>query len=200
MRIKRVYFTVGLFASVFVPGVSSASSCLQPPAKVADAEIQSFLSDPGILLDATKFGGLTLSSSVRGLAASESDTLPLILKLLDQASSEQSAAIGAGLARAVEACASIDAGYADRIQKAVAEYNNPGLLTAFAAALTEVQTAAIGGGGGPGGGGVGGGTTGSLGVSGGPNNYRGGKTTTADIAPFGFSSGTVNRQIASPSQ
>ena len=177
-----------------------AASCVQGPAKMSDTTLKSFSASPADLLTANMFGGLQLSNAIRQIVTSDSETLDAVLKLVASSNSAQTAAIASGLARAVQACATVDPAYADRIQKAVASLNNPSFLTAFASSSDQIRTAAIGQGGQSGGQAVGGGSTGSDTTQrGGSNNSnsRVGSSVFGNSA-FSFASGTSGRFVASP--
>lgn len=153
---------------------AGAVSCLVSPARVSDESIVAFLAAPeDIYRDVAgdrDVNALVLSSRIRSLAASSSDTLIPLLELAKTATPSQQAAIGAGLARAATSCVSANAEYASKIQVAVAELNSPVLAEAFAGGLDDVQTSALAGasGAGPsassigGGGDAGGGTRGIV--------------------------------------
>lgn len=137
------------------------------PAKMADEEVKAFLGSPDSLLEEFLTGGLPLSTRVRSLAGSSPETLDPIVALVPKANTQQMVAIGAGLARAARALATINPEYAALIQEKIATLNNPGLNVAFASALGEIQTAALGGGGAGAGAGAGAAGIGGGGVAGG---------------------------------
>lgn len=155
-------------------GPVGAVSCLVSPARISDESVVAFLAAPqDIYRDVAgdrDVNALVLSSRIRSLAASSSDTLLPLLELAKTATPSQQAAIGAGLARAATTCVSVNAEYASRIQVAVAELNSPVLAEAFAGGLDDIQTSALAGasGAGPsasaigGGGDAGGGTRGIV--------------------------------------
>ena len=164
------------------------AGCFVAPARMSDAEISAFLAAPESLLSQFSSGGLPLSNQARSLAGSSADALSPLIAIAAKANAGQAAAIGAGLARAARACATVNPEYASRIQDAIADSGNRALETAFLAANSETQTASLGGGGTPGGGSNGGaGTTASTGSgsssfsSGGGSGYYasedGGSTT-----------------------
>ncbi|QPB22374.1 hypothetical protein [Rhizobium sp. 007] len=160
-----------------------ANACFTGPARLSDADISSFLSNPGGLLSEFPAAGLPMTSRVRSLAGSSASTLDPIMALLPQASSPQKSAIGAGLARVAKACAASSPAYAQLIQEKIAAANSPELTTAFLQTTNEVQTAALAGGAGGGGGGgasglAGGGSVGgSTGGVGGDSSVASGTTT-----------------------
>jgi len=186
-------------ATALVSGIADLSSahaqsalptagCFVAPARMSDAEISAFLAAPESLLSQFSSGGLPLSNQARSLAGSSADALSPLIAIAAKANAGQAAAIGAGLARAARACATVNPEYASRIQDAIADSGNRALETAFLAANSETQTASLGGGGTPGGGSNGGaGTTASTGSgsssfsSGGGSGYYasedGGSTT-----------------------
>lgn len=197
--------TFCFMATSLVSSSAFAASCLSGVSLLKPAEISSFLSNPATILEGN--GGLALSGRVDALAGSSSDTLGAIVALTAGASAPQKAAIGAGLASAVKSCGEVNPDYANQIQAAVAKTNDTALLTAFAASSSQFATAALGGGAG---GAVGGGSIGSLGASGGPNNFRYSGDVVAKISDssgtsgssrsFSFTTGTTGSVSASATQ
>lgn len=191
-----------LAASQLITGASAQEvvpvvACFQPPAKLNEGDISTFLVSPTSLLTENPNGGLPLSSRVRALAGSSSATIDAILALVDQANVDQKAAIGSGLARAARACAATNPEYAALIQEKVAGASSAELVTAFLAASNEVQTAALGGltgaatGGGGAAAGIGGGGNAGLGTAG-----VGGDTVYTQSAG-GFSTGGSGQYFGS---
>jgi hypothetical protein len=131
-------------ASTRAPLTDLGVSCLVAPTKLADDVITAFLAQPQMLLSRHPNGGLALSDEVRGLAASSSATLSAILALVPGASGKQQAAIGAGLARSIQACQINQLDYATRIQNEVGALNNTALLTGFTGALGGERVGSIG--------------------------------------------------------
>ena len=153
--------------TILVSGASAqtaipAPGCFVAPAKLADQQIIDFIANPARLLVDFESGGLPLSTRVRSLVGSSADTLEPILSLITpNLNQSQLAAIGAGLGRAVRACAPSNLEYATLIQTRIAMLNNDALDTAFMLGSAETQTASISGaGGGRGGAGGGGGASG----------------------------------------
>jgi hypothetical protein len=177
-----------------------AASCVQGPARMSDTALRSFSASPADLLTANMFGGLSLSNAIRQIVASDSDTLDAVMKLVASSNAAQSAAIASGLARAVQACATVDPAYADRIQKAVASLNNPSFLTAFTSSSDQIRTAAIGQGGQAGGQAVGGGSTSSDTTQRGGSNNSNSRVGSSlfNNSAFSFASGTSGLFVASP--
>ncbi len=168
---------------------SPAAGCFVEPARLSNADIGAFLSAPQSLLTQFASGGLPLSNQVRALAGSSSDALAALIGLSANANPNQAAAIGAGLARAARACATVNPEYASQIQDAVAATGNQALETAFLAGGTETQTAALGGlaaGGSPTGGG---GAIGGGGTPGGGANGSLGESTSVGAGTSSFSAG-----------
>lgn len=168
-----------------------AEGCFVDPARMPEAEISAFLASPDSLLAQFASGGLPLSNQARSLAGSSADALPVLIALAAKANASQSAAIGAGLARAARACAGVNADYAAMIQDAVAGSENRALETAFLAGGNETQTAAIGGGLSGGGSATtgGAGAIGGGGSPGGGSNGGAGATTAAGSGTSSFSGG-----------
>jgi len=169
---------------------SAETACFVGPAKMSDAEVQSFLTQPSGLLTEFSTGGLPMSTRVRSLAGSDASTLDPILALVPSANPSQVAAIGAGLARVARACAASNPEYAATISEKVALLGSPALETAFAASAAEVQTAALGAGAPAG---AGGGTVGAIGAggtAGGGANGASGGTASSGNSSGSFSTGS----------
>lgn len=201
--VKSTSFIAALVGATFVTGGAFAqdiaakpasspaeTACFVGPAKLSDAEVQSFLGTPGAILDEFPTGGLPLSTRVRSLAGSDAATLDPIVALLSSSNSDQVAAIGSGLARVARACAPSNPEYAATIQEKVASLGNDGLEVAFEAASQEVQTAAVGGGAsGNAGGAAGGGASGIGGggtPGGGSAGLDGSESTQNTVETFSF--------------
>jgi hypothetical protein len=167
----------------------AAANCLLPPASLPDSTIQAFLSSPSSLLEEFQTGGILLSNRVRALAGTDAAALTPIIALAGQANTAQSAALGAGLARAAAACVAAKPDFAARIQEEVAASDNAALQTAFAAATPETQTAALGAAGAAGAGAAGVSAIGSNGNAGGGSNLTGN-------APGAGGSGTASGSSA----
>lgn len=136
--------SVGFSAS---DAFAASAGCFLAPARLSDEKIDAFISAPDQLLSSNPMGGVTLSMAVRDLAGSSSDVLPKLIQIMPSASTPQKASIGAGLARVAKACQKTTPEYVQQIQALVASSNVPELMTAFVAALEEIQTAALGAGG-----------------------------------------------------
>ena len=206
-----------LGASVVVLSSNAmAASCLSGAAKASDASLEAFKADPSSVLADNASSGLPLANAIRSLAASDSDTLNQILDLANQGSSEQKAAIGAGLARAAAACTDQEPEYAAQIQVQVAGMGDAQVLAAFQTTSSDVATAALGGDGqtitpaGGEGGGTGGPVNGSgtasTGSSGGSNPVQAtGSSNASTSSPtnqtptFSNSSSRSGRANVSPS-
>lgn len=172
---------------------SASAGCFVGAARLSDDAISSFLSAPDSLLTTNPNGGVALAANVRELAGSSADTLPKLQALISSANASQKSAIGAGLARAARACQRSAPDYAQQIQAFVAGIQSPELVAAFVGALSEVQTAAIGGGA-VGGGAAGGAGAGGIGNTGAGAGTTGGGTDTSSTVGgsgqlFSFSSG-----------
>lgn len=142
-----------VLAAVLMAGFSGGSAlaasagCFLSPARLSDEKIDAFIGAPSQLLTENPSGGVVLSMAVRDLAGSSSDVLPKLIEIMPSASTPQKAAIGAGLARVAKACQKTAPEYVQQIQALVASSGTPELMTAFVAALDEIQTAALGAGG-----------------------------------------------------
>lgn len=123
---------------------SGAVVCFSEYVRLPQSAVDEFKADPAKLLTEYPTGGLDMSSRVRMLAGSSSETLDLIIGQLPKSNTEQVSAIGAGLARAAIVCARAAPEYAATIQTKVAEVGNKDLEVAFAAATGDFATAALG--------------------------------------------------------
>jgi hypothetical protein len=149
---NKYHVSIGLALVALTFGGSSVSAyaqaapvaCFLAPAKLSDSEIAAFLANPNTLLSDFPAAGLQMSSKVRGLTGSSSDTLDPMIALVRQANAPQKSAIGAGLARAAKSCQITTPDYALLIQQKVAAANDSDLTTAFAAGMNDVQTASLG--------------------------------------------------------
>ncbi len=149
---------VAFLSLVGLSDAATADSCFLSPAKLSDTAVSSFKDNPDALLTSNPVGGYSLSTQVRGLVGSDTDSISIIVGLSEKANDVQVAAIAAGLAQAATACVNSRPDVAAQIQQAVAESGNQALIAAFAASIGDTQTAALTGGiGGTGGTGAGGG-------------------------------------------
>jgi hypothetical protein len=128
-----------------ITGSSADRACFLPPAKLPVDAVNAFLSRPQSLLDDNPTGGLRLSTATRSLAGSSEATLDVLITLSSNATADQKAAIGSGLARAAASCAAQAAEYAALIQQKIAASGSTELITAFVSASNQIQTAALGG-------------------------------------------------------
>lgn len=192
-RYKVAILAVVMGSASLFASTAYADSCLDPSMRMSDGDISSFISKPGDILSGNPVGGLTLSNQVRAIVASSTDSFDAVIGLVKDANKDQSISIGAGLARAVAACAKSLPGYADRIQQAVASLGNPDLIASFAVTNEDIRTAAVG----VGGAGVGGGSTGTLGGRWAENSYRGAGDATSTIPNFTFSVSTRGQAAGS---
>lgn len=192
------------FAAVLVfSAPAAADSCFLSPAKMSDQAVEGFKSNPGFLLSANPAGGYGLSSQVRSVAGSDTDSVATLVGLAEGANDTQVAALGAGLAQAATACVSTRPDVAELIQQAVAESGNEALIAAFAAASGDTQTAAlgpVGGTGGAGGGAAGGlgGTSATAGAAGESSSVTNSSFSLAATNATGGVSTTVEQTSVSP--
>jgi len=170
-------------------GAMAAGGCLGQ-ANLTEIDLGAFSGKPASLLDLTD--SLALSTRVRSLVGSSDIALPLVMEQAKQATSAQMAAVGAGLARAANSCETPDPAYKLTIEKTVAEAvvadaRLQPLLDAFAKALGETATAALG----PGGAGAGAGASaigngGQIGTTGpgsdGGSPFEGSETSPGKLA------------------
>ena len=127
-----------------VDSATPDTSCFVAPAKLPAAEVDAFLANPGKLIVDMASGGLPLANRARELGGSSNKAVSALINLAKTANDNQKAAIGAGLARVVQACAGTP-DYAANIQKLVAELGDAAMITAFMAASGDVQVAALAG-------------------------------------------------------
>lgn len=195
MKICRVSLIPALIVAGVLAGAGQSSAaatsagCFVGAARLSDEAIGAFLSAPETLLTTNPNGGVAMASSVRELAGSSADALPKLQGLISQASAPQKSAIGAGLARAARACQRSAPDYAQQIQAFVAGIQSPELVAAFVGALSEVQTAAIGGATGGAAGGAGAGGIGNSGAGAGTENNGTDSPSGNSGQQFSFSSG-----------
>lgn len=140
--IFALYVSVAVAKEAVDDGVTSDTSCFVAPAKLPSTEVHAFLANPGKLIVDMASGGLPLANRVRALGGSSSNAVSALVDLAKTANDTQKAAIGAGLARVVQACAGIP-DYAANVQKLVAELGDAAMITAFMAASGDVQVAAL---------------------------------------------------------
>jgi hypothetical protein len=184
-------------AAATPPAVTAAeTACFSGPAKLSEADVKSFLDQPAALLTDFPSGGLPLSTRVRSLAGSDAATLDPILSLVGSASSTQVAAIGSGLARVARACEKVNPEYAATIQDKVAALGNSALDLAFATALQEIQTAALGAAGAVGGAAGGAAGIGGTGTAGGGVNGTTGTSASTVTQSGTFTAGGGGRSFA----
>jgi hypothetical protein len=174
-------------------------ACLQTPAKLDDAELQSFMNNPKTLLSENLSGGLPLSNRVRELAGSSSHAFDKIMELTKEANDGQKAAIAAGLARTVYACDSVGndvaSDYGAQIQTVVAGLGDATLTAAFQKASNDVAVAAVG----PGTAGfsIGGASTdGTDGQQSGDNSYKSPGDGPLDTSSAEYSIGTNSADLS----
>ena len=154
-----------LATAIFLASVSVQPSFAQRSG-TSQAQVSSFLSNPGELLGRSPNGGADFVSGVRDLVTADPATLQPILQLLANANKSQRSAIGAALAQAAKIVVRTNPGLAAEIQKAVLETKDEEVVLAFAAGSGDRPIGATGGGG-AGAGGASGGPTGTIGAAGG---------------------------------
>jgi hypothetical protein len=173
---------------------AGSGNALPSFAKLPDAAIAQFKSDPQELLRTYSSAGLLLSTEVRSLVLTDPGLVPLLLGVAKQGNDAQKAAIGAGMAEAARVLAAANPQLAAQIQLAVAQSDLGALITAFIAGSNATRTAATAGGGGGGGGGGsgsgGGDGGGSGGAVGGATGGVGGSNQGSN--PGGVSFGVAN--------
>ncbi|SHJ85667.1 hypothetical protein SAMN05444159_1700 [Bradyrhizobium lablabi] len=161
-----------------VPAHSQGSA---QPGTLSTAAINSFLANPGQLLNSFPNGGQGLAQRTREYLAADKAALEPLIKLLQSANKDQQDAMASGLAQAAKAYSGSDQQFSNEIQTAVARTGIEEVIKAYASVAGDTGTASTGGGGGAGGGS--GGATGSGLPSGGTN---GGTFPTAAAFPNAF--------------
>jgi hypothetical protein len=127
-------------------GNAASAACYPAGSKLANAQIDAFVKNPGALLAAYEYGGGGLVAAVRDLVASDSATLPVVIQLLKSANPQQRASIGTGLGFAAQICLVPEQAYAGQIQAALAETADTVALTAFVATAGQTTgTSALAG-------------------------------------------------------
>ena len=141
-----------LFASALLGAIllaafdTAAAGCYSQQQQLPAETVAKFIDNPGQLLQQHPRGGTTLIQQIRDLAASNPQTLPLIVQLLANASPAQKSAVGSGLAQAAATCIGSDQAYANQIQQAVAQSGDQTVITAYAAVTGERPLAGLGAG------------------------------------------------------
>lgn len=176
-RIARL-LGVTFVALVGLSNGAFADACFLSPARLSDEAVNVFRNNPEALLTSNPVGGYSLSSQVRSLAGSDTESISSLVRLADNANNAQVTAVAVGLAQAATACVNTRPDISAEIQQAVAESGNQALIAAFAAASGDTQTAAVGGTGGTGAGG--GGAIGGDGAGGGGAGGGAGGTNATD--------------------
>lgn len=130
------------FGVAFLSGaVAYAQSCVEGDLKLAPEDISSITDK---FITGSLGSGIILTDEVVALAISDINALETILRASEGATDAQKAAIGAGLARAAQACVVTQPEFAAQIQELVVGAADEVILAAFEAAAGEIATAAIG--------------------------------------------------------
>jgi hypothetical protein len=166
MALQFVLNSMARLAAVLVLALLLTAGVSRPGAAQA-VGVQTFLADPGAVLQQNPSGGPTLVSQIRDLAVANPSTLQPIIDLLAKASKDQKNAIASGLAQAAKIVVKNNPQYATQIQLAIADTKDQDVVLAYAAAAGNAPIGAAGGGGG----------AGSAGASGGQTNGLGGAPT-----------------------
>lgn len=124
MRLHHLPYCALLAAPLVLPQItliSRAAAAVYSQQQALSAQtIQEFLANPAALLAQYSNGGAELIGRVRDLAASDPATLNPLIDLLATANSNQSTAIGSGLAQVALMAVKTDPAYANQIQEAIA--------------------------------------------------------------------------------
>ncbi|MBI5128451.1 MAG: hypothetical protein HZA66_03330 [Rhodopseudomonas palustris] len=198
MKLYRFAVRAAAGALVALYVTASASAAVLPPSqRVADAKIAEFKNSPQTLLTQNTTAA-SLTQATKLLVASDASTLSLVISLLTNSSTspQQVQSLVTGLAQAATlAAAAGDQAFANEIQAAVANTNNPTILAAYQGAVNASLIASTGGAGGGGGGGTGvGGSTGTTGFAFGGSNSGGGGSGfgTGGSSNSGFTTGSAS--------
>lgn len=165
-----------------------SSAIVSRPSAAQTVGVQTFLANPGTVLQQNPAGGAALVSQIRDLVLADHSTLEPIIRLLANATKEQKAAMGAGLAQAAKIIVKTDQPFAAKIQLAVADTKDQDLVLAYGgiSGTGDVPTGPTGGGAGAGSAGASGGQTTGLGGAptgtGGAENIPGSSTNTGQFS------------------
>lgn len=181
-------FPIDSFAQSGVGNTPPANSCMRGAARVSDAAIKAFLSNPDGLLARHPVGGLPMVTEVRNIISTDTSTAEPMAKLSEKGNTGQKAAIGAGSAQAVQVCARERPDLATLLQTIFGQVSDKEFLAAFLSSVNSFESAAIGATGGAVGGALGG-AIGGGGGGGGGSGSGGGSFVTGNSGAGGYSAG-----------
>ena len=181
-RIVHSALLVGLAAFALTAQDAAAqaskpdSSCTKGAAKLSDAAIKDFLGNPDALLTRHPVGGLSMTTEVRGIVATDSATADAMAGLAKKGNASQKASIGAGASQAIQLCVRERPEIAQQLQALFGQIADREFMIAFLSGANVFESAALGVGTG---GAVGGAlnASGSSGGGGGRSGSSGGSTT-----------------------
>lgn len=130
-----------VLVSLMLPTGAHAQSCVEGELKLSSPDIASISNN--FVLGALG-SGVGLANEVVALAVSDITTLDIILRAAAGVSDSQKSAIGAGLARAAQACVATQPDFATRIQELVVGSGDSVILASFETAAGDIATAALG--------------------------------------------------------
>jgi hypothetical protein len=137
-------FVVSAFVTALViAGVSMAPANAQQSQSPA---VSAFLANPGQLLQQNPNGGSPLSDAVQTLALADNSTFKTLIGLTTNATDQQKAAIGAGLAQATKIEVLTNQALATDWQQQIAAITDPTFKIAATNAFGDVQLGSVGGG------------------------------------------------------
>ncbi len=141
----RVISIAGLAVAASVASHGAlAGTCVSGYGRASTLAVTGFNDDPGALLTTYPDGGGLLVRAVRELVLADTNLVKPVLQQANLATPDQQASMGAALGQSALACSRTDMERAIEIQSAVVDSQNPGILTAFAGVVGDIQTAAIG--------------------------------------------------------
>jgi hypothetical protein len=127
-----------------LPSVGASQSCLPVGRNWPEERVSAIIGSPVQLLTRSPLGGGQLSGEVRGVVATQPDTLEAMMTLVPSANTSQKIAIGVGLAGAALACVQSRPDIAGAIQARVVALGDAELQAAFADTTGGPTTAATG--------------------------------------------------------
>jgi hypothetical protein len=146
-RMPRLVAGVTLAAFVLAAAVMGSAKAQQQQSQQSQGPaVNSFLANPGQLLQQNPNGGPPLSDAVQALALADPATFKVLIGLTANANDEQKAAIGAGLAQATKVKVLTDQAIATDWQQLIAAITDQSFQVAATNAFGDVQLGSVGGG------------------------------------------------------
>jgi hypothetical protein len=145
---------LGAIVAAFVTatGAIGSAKAQQSQAQQSQAQqpqsptVSAFLANPAQLLQQNPVGGPALSDAVQGLALADPATFKVLIGLEANATDQQKAAIGAGLAQATKIEVLTNQALATDWQQQIAAITDPTFQIAATNAFGDVQLGSVGGG------------------------------------------------------